>query len=824
MEEKPDDTTVEDDVSIEAEPQLSESLPKLWDLNPEDDSSEDARHRPSGLRSGHHDSEYTWPKPGLLLASRFRFQKLLGSGSNGAVWQAVNTLLGVKVAIKLPNADKMTPRDLERFRREARALCLIHNEHVLRFFEYNTEPTPYLAMELLRGHDLAEHIEKHGPLPLPAVKAVCKQLCAGLQAVHDAGIIHRDIKPANIYCLGDPEIADPGKVKLVDFGLMKLINADTDSSLDSTQSPMRELTEVGSLLGTPKYMSPEQWSSTQKGPSFPSDLWSLGVVLYKLLTGEVPFNRKTQLALARAVTYEQAPDPSKLLLNLPLDVDLFFRKALHKDPGKRFASAAEMGKAFEAIPDRLPDPVEKGGRRRRAAIAAGTMAGLLAMIISAAVFLRWYRPPECAMGTRDCDGNAANRCETNLLESHNCGGCGVSCVNEHGTTTCAAAICTPTCEVGFGDCDGNPVNGCEVDLRSSIGHCGACGHACNSTNGTAYCDENACSIACRPGFGNCDADAANGCEEDFNAVQNPTKMCSPVKLASGEWGAVAIAVDEQPDGNVYWTNRSTRTVKGMTKSGRALTTLWRGGAGDSIVVGRKYVLWRDSDTSNVLMYRRIGGLVETLAEHKLPKQLCEPLGLSTHEDRTYWIVHCDTYWTLWVDNNIKKHILLDDSLGIAINGLAADSFGIYWATVAKPNRGLWMLNAEKPSKPQQLLSTTNEPSALAVDPRGDYIYWTERGSERSFQDGTISRMQVSSSQLKRQDLALGEKDPKYISVDQEWVYWSTADGAVKKIRKDGTGTTVPLVPGMGSPVAIATDKQYVFMANSKTGEIRKLAK
>jgi serine/threonine protein kinase len=823
VEENPNDTTASDGAATDGDTRLSKSSPDL---------------RQSGA---------AWPKPGVTLAERFRIQKLLGGGANGEVWQAVNIQLGVKVAIKLPNADRMNPQDLERFRREARALCLIHNEHVLRFFEYNTEPTPYLVMELLRGHDLAEHIQKHGPLSLPEAKSVCRQLCAGLQAVHDAGILHRDIKPGNIYCLGEP-----GKVKIVDFGLMKLVGGAGDTSVDSTRNPMKELTVDGTFLGTPQYMSPEQWSD--QVIALQSDLWSLAVVLYKILTGDVPFKGKTYLALARAIRTDQAPEPSKVRGGLPPDVDAFFQRALNKDPAQRFASAVEMSQAFEAIQDKpldgptlsngggkTRDSKEKPEVERPVLSEARRFAGKWHKVLFAAAVVvlftssiwgasahRNVPTPPCAPGMRDCDGRAENGCEVDITTPKNCGGCSIACANDHGQTACSGGVCAPTCDAGYADCDGAPANGCETDLSSSAGHCGRCGRACVAANGAPFCAGGDCAVACNPGFGDCNADLADGCESDLTTTSSPTTLCAPEILARTAGGKADIAVERDPDGSVYFTSPSARVVQMVPKRGGRVKTLWEQGVAADIVVGHEYVFWTDTSTGNVIKYRKGASRPEFAAEFDC-KGLCAPFGLATHGERVYWTIRPQIATSeppsLWYNEKSGPRILTDQSLVIPRNGLAAGSSGIFWASMDGPEMAFWTLGATSQDKPQRVLPVAREPSAIALDPRGDFIFWIERGSrETSFKDGAVMRTSTSPRHASRLELAASQQDPRSLAVDQAWVYWSTADGAVKKVRKDGVGAPVVLAVDPGIPAAIDVDDRYIYWVSENTGEVRMVAK
>jgi hypothetical protein len=836
VENSPNNTTVPGGAATDSEARPPESGPEL---------RHDSEARPPESGPELRQSSGAWPKPGVTLAERFRLQKLLGGGANGEVWQAVNIQLGVKVAIKLPNADRMNPQDLERFRREARALCLIHNEHVLRFFEYNTEPTPYLVMELLRGHDLAEHIQKHGPLSLPEAKLVCRQLCAGLQAVHDAGILHRDIKPGNIYCLGEP-----GRVKIVDFGLMKLVGGAGDTSVESTRNPMKELTVDGTFLGTPQYMSPEQWSD--QVIAFQSDLWSIAIVLYKILTGDVPFKGKTYLALARAIRSEQAPEPSKIREGLPLEVDAFFQKALHKDPEQRFASAVEMSQAFEAIKERPPEspaPINGGeetgnGKGNSAAertglpearsVAGGRKKVLVRIVIGVLLMISllgaravWeFAPHPCPSGTRDCDGRTGNGCETDITTPLNCGGCGVVCANAHGRTACAGAVCAPACDADYGDCDGVRANGCETDLTSSAGHCGKCGSACAATNGASFCAGGACAVSCNPGFGDCNAELADGCETDLATTSSSAKLCVPKTLARSVAGATDIAVERGPDGGVYITRPSARVVQVVAKQGGPIKTLWKQGAAAEIVVGREDVFWIDISPAKIIKYRK-GAPPEPAAEFDC-KGLCAPYGLASYGDRAYWtmrpLVATSEPPSLW-HNKSQNRMLMDKSLNLASNGLVAGPNGIFWASKDGLEMALWTLDMRSPDKPQRVLTVAREPSAIALDARGDLIFWIERGTrDASFKDGAVMKTSASPPHASRLELATSQHDPRGLAVDHAWVYWSTADGAVRKVRKDGVGGPVLLAVDPSIPTAIDIDERHIYWVSEKTGEIRVVAK
>lgn len=283
---------------------------------------------------------------GAIFANRYQLEQRLGVGATSDVWRALDTQHGRRVALKIMRDSKGAADDdyNGRFHREARHLSRIQHPNVIEVFDYATEPKPYLAMELLEGEDLEARLRREGRLSLHACIPIFAQVCSGLSCVHAAGIVHRDIKPANIYYLSD------GTVKLVDFGLAKKpqhqylrpLSEMTDAS--TLEAP---LTRRGNVVGTIKYMSPEQLSRTDV--DYRGDLWSLAVVLYRMITGTLPFAGTSDLDVMIRIVREPSPVPSRDTRDLPLKIDHFFVRALQKEPAHRFTSAHEMADAFVRI-------------------------------------------------------------------------------------------------------------------------------------------------------------------------------------------------------------------------------------------------------------------------------------------------------------------------------------------------------------------------------------------------------------------------------------------------------------------------------------------
>ncbi|WP_437755997.1 serine/threonine-protein kinase [Sorangium sp. So ce1389] len=221
---------------------------------------------------------------GKTLSGRYTLGRLLGRGGMGAVYEADDREQGRRVAVKVMNAEIVHSRSaVGRFEREARAASAIQTEHIVRVLDTGVDQdtsSPFLVMELLRGEDLAQLLERLGPLPPQLALRIVAQACVGLQKAHEAGVLHRDIKPANLF-LAQREEGGGLIVKVLDFGVAKIKPAH-EPHRDTTG-----LTRSGSMLGTPRYMSPEQARGI-KEIDHRTDIWSLGIVLYHALAGRTP--------------------------------------------------------------------------------------------------------------------------------------------------------------------------------------------------------------------------------------------------------------------------------------------------------------------------------------------------------------------------------------------------------------------------------------------------------------------------------------------------------------------------------------------------------
>jgi serine/threonine protein kinase len=282
-----------------------------------------------------------------LIDSKYEIVGKLGAGAMGEVLEARHTTTGRRVAIKVINAELAADDSLVvRFQREARAAGTVESRHIAQVFDAGKDATsgsPYLVMELLEGADLATLLDELGALRPELAARVVAQALAGLERAHGANIVHRDIKPANIYVAR----SDAGQrvVKIVDFGIAKVKD-------DLTASRSHALTQTSTILGSPLYMSPEQ-AKQSRSVDARADLWSIGIVLYQLLTGDPPHAYASSLTeLLLAICTEQVKSVQLAAPWVPADIANVVDRALRLDPAMRYGSATEMlADLAQIVPD-----------------------------------------------------------------------------------------------------------------------------------------------------------------------------------------------------------------------------------------------------------------------------------------------------------------------------------------------------------------------------------------------------------------------------------------------------------------------------------------
>ncbi|MGE5716376.1 MAG: protein kinase domain-containing protein [Acidobacteriota bacterium] len=324
----------------------------------------------------------------------YRILARLGEGGMGGVYEAEDTRLGRHVAVKLLPERLSGDRDaLERFLREARTASALNHPHICTVHDLGEEDgKPFIVMELMQGRTLKALIAGK-PLAIEQVSQLGIQIADALEAAHAAGIVHRDIKPGNVF------VTEHGEAKLLDFGLAKLASrsaerAGTDSSDDVTLSRPPDLTTPGMTMGTVAYMSPEQALGEEVDAR--GDLFSFGVVLYEMATGEVPFRGKSSIETVSSILNRQPVPPAQLNPGVPAGLERIISTALEKDPGLRYQSAAEIKADLKRLL-RDTEPVTTTDRRpSRHRVWLGA-AGLLlsAGVVAGGVWLL-HRPPSTA--------------------------------------------------------------------------------------------------------------------------------------------------------------------------------------------------------------------------------------------------------------------------------------------------------------------------------------------------------------------------------------------------------------------------------------------
>jgi serine/threonine-protein kinase len=291
----------------------------------------------------------------MLVTPKLRLVRKLGAGGMGAVWLADHLALSTQVVVKFVS-EKLawSSEAMARFSREASAASQVKSPHVVQMLDHGVTETglPYIVMELLEGHDLADHLTPAG-LPPREVVPIITQLGRALTRAHERGIVHRDIKPSNVFLceMGGGELF----VKLLDFGVAKQ---------ESATKPGEE-TRTGALVGSPYYMSPEQLMG-DKSVDYRSDLWSLGVLAFEALTGTRPFLGETVGALTMQVHAPALPRPTQRNPALPHAIDAWFEKACAREPGARFQSAKELADSLAtALDQEVPRGIalERSGPR-----------------------------------------------------------------------------------------------------------------------------------------------------------------------------------------------------------------------------------------------------------------------------------------------------------------------------------------------------------------------------------------------------------------------------------------------------------------------------
>jgi tRNA A-37 threonylcarbamoyl transferase component Bud32 len=330
---------------------------------------------------------------GLGRVGKYELRHQIGRGAMGIVYEAFDTVIERPVALKMLRTDGFGTEQLDdvraRFKREAHSAGRLSHPNIVTIFDYGEhEGAPYIAMDLMQGEELSRSLESGARMALPQVVRIVEQLLSALAYAHQAGVVHRDIKPSNVFVLRD------GTIKMVDFGLARIEASN--------------LTETGAVLGTPAYMSPEQFLGLPVDAR--SDIFSLGVMLYQMLTGDRPFSGSPSTIMQKVLRQDPV-EPSVLNPTLSAAWDTLIKRVLAKKPHDRLQSAREFAEwmrlAFEGKP--LPEAAElpedatvridatvrlaPPPKHSRKALVA-VLAGLVVVTAAGAIFLNRRAAPE----------------------------------------------------------------------------------------------------------------------------------------------------------------------------------------------------------------------------------------------------------------------------------------------------------------------------------------------------------------------------------------------------------------------------------------------
>jgi serine/threonine protein kinase len=280
---------------------------------------------------GESDEETTLPAGTRL--GKYRIVRLLGAGGMGAVYEALHSEIGKRVAIKtLSPAVAAIPGARQRFLREAQLTSRLSHPHVVDLMDMGAEGrVAYLVMELLAGEDLSHRLERTGRMAPREIVDLMLPVCSALTAAHDASIVHRDLKPHNIFLANGPHGIEP---KVLDFGISK-----------SSESDLSGLTSTGSVMGTPHYLAPEQIKDARTA-SAASDQYAIGVIFYKCLTNQNPFEGESIFAVLQAIVTETPVPLIELRSDLPDGLERVVARAMSRLPWDRFPSVRDLGRAL----------------------------------------------------------------------------------------------------------------------------------------------------------------------------------------------------------------------------------------------------------------------------------------------------------------------------------------------------------------------------------------------------------------------------------------------------------------------------------------------
>jgi len=276
---------------------------------------------------------------GRTLDDKYHLTRLLGKGGMGSVYRGEHVIIGKQVAVKFLHSEFAGNEEVvKRFYREAQAAASIGHSSIIDVLDVGVSPEgePYLVMEYLEGESLGDMLSRTGPLDAGAACGIMEPSLQALQAAHSSGIVHRDLKPDNIFIVRQP--SGPPKIKLIDFGISKFVEGTGGE----------KLTQTGSVMGTPAYMSPEQ-ARGSTDLDYRADIYSMGVILYEMLTGCLPFKGANFTEIIISILTELPTPPQEAYEHFPTEAEAVLMKSLAKNPDDRYQNCGEFAEALKLI-------------------------------------------------------------------------------------------------------------------------------------------------------------------------------------------------------------------------------------------------------------------------------------------------------------------------------------------------------------------------------------------------------------------------------------------------------------------------------------------
>ncbi|WP_428261387.1 serine/threonine-protein kinase [Haliangium sp.] len=290
-----------------------------------------------------------------MVVGNYRVVRVLGEGGMGKVYAAEHRLLGRPAAIKvlLPQYASHT-EVVNRFFNEARAAAAAKNAGIVEIYDfgYQDDGSAFIAMEFLEGEDLSQRLRRIGRIPMAQALLFTSQIASALGAAHSSGIVHRDLKPANVFIVSDPQVVGGERIKILDFGIAKVSMTEAGEAEDLPDSK----TKVGSVMGTPSYMAPEQCRGADTVDAR-ADLYSVGCILFEMLCGRTPFEGASSVEVMSGHLRDQPPLPSSLEPRIGRDLDALIMSLLAKQPEARFQRAVDLERALHMLLSGSPEGV-----------------------------------------------------------------------------------------------------------------------------------------------------------------------------------------------------------------------------------------------------------------------------------------------------------------------------------------------------------------------------------------------------------------------------------------------------------------------------------